>query len=143
MSGKFNAVLQTAAIALFLILRVASGGWLVVIFIFTVIGPVILFTHLVTAFVAARQAALSPLASWGWGLTAFFLLLVGLVLPDFGDSSGGWVPLLALTGGEKVYGTALNVFSWVGLIGIVGYLASLIVAWASISHGRPAAAGGR
>ncbi|WP_283139898.1 hypothetical protein [Rhizohabitans arisaemae] len=115
-------------------------GWLLLFFILTVIGPVILLTHLVTALVAARQAALSPLASWGWGLTAFFLLLVGLVLPDVGDSAGGWVPLL---GGEKVYGTALNVFSWAGLIGIVGYLASLIVAWAGISRSRPSAAGGR
>lgn len=118
-------------------------GWLVLFFVLSVIGPVILLTHLITALIAAGQATLSPLASWGWGLTAFFLLLVGLVLPDVGDSAGGWVPLLTLTGGEKVYGTALNVFSWVGLIGIVGYLASLIAAWAGISRGHPAAAGGR
>ncbi|NUR87835.1 MAG: hypothetical protein HOY71_27440 [Nonomuraea sp.] len=141
MNAKLNVVVQTLAILVFLGLRALSLGWLAVIFIITVVGPAVLLVHLITALVAARRDRLPALASWGYGLTAFFLLLVGLLLPDFGDSNGGWVPLAVVTGiggemGHLDNPALVDTFSTVGMVGILGYVVALVVAWAGLLANR-------
>ncbi|GAA4539480.1 hypothetical protein [Pseudonocardia xishanensis] len=142
MRTGWNVALQVAAVVVALALRFLAPGWMLVILVFSVVGPVLLLVPPVLSLVVLRWRALPRSVAAPFVTAATSLLLVGLLLPDVADDPPGGTPVLELFGVR-----AAPDWAWTaGMVLIAAYLASVLwlgiavgVAARSRPHGSPGA----
>ncbi|MCW0215134.1 MAG: hypothetical protein OJJ54_17395 [Pseudonocardia sp.] len=120
-----NIALQAAAILLFVLLRFAAPGWLFVIYVFTLVGPVLTLVPLGMAVGTVRRGRLTRGVALPFGLTAGLLVLVGAVLPDAGDDRAR-IPFAELVGHGTVSDGLMSAANTAGLLLLLAYLAALV-----------------
>jgi hypothetical protein len=119
-----NVTVQLAAVVLFLSLRLSSGGWLLVIYLFSVIGPVITLVPLFFAIKTAKRGTLPSGLAAPFVAAAASLVGAGLLTADFGDSAMGWIPVLGDTKIDP--DSALMALDSLGRLFVFGFLGSVV-----------------
>jgi len=123
-----NAALQFAVLACFIALRLSTPGWWLVIFVGTVVGPLLALVPIITAVVTVRRGRHRPAVQAPYLACAVTLVTTGALFPDFGDVGGWRVPILHLFAPRAEYPEAtVLALGTVGEVAAVAYVASL--AW--------------
>jgi hypothetical protein len=140
---SWNVVLQAVALVLFIQLRSVVQGWVLALFVFFVIGPVLVLVPLVTAFATYWRGRL------GWSVQAPFLaaavcmVTAAALFEEVTDAPGGrYVPVVELfsPGTEFAAGTEKALWA-VGQAAVLGYVVAvvwLVVALAVMRYRAPA-----
>lgn len=123
MRASVNVALQIGALVAFAILRLLSPGWLLLIVILTIVGPLVLMVPPALSFVTLRRRVL-PAALTAPFLTCAGLLLVGgATMPDFDDVDSNLALWTLIAGADSPVPDA---FGTVGMLATVGYLGAIV-----------------
>jgi hypothetical protein len=128
MRTGWNIGLQLGALLLFTFMRLSVFGWLMVILVVSVIGPILVLVPLGLAIGSRRRGRLAPAVALPFVVTALCLLLAGALIPDFGDTPEAFVPL---AGTFSASDPAVDVLNAIGRIAALGFLVGL--AWAVVA----------
>lgn len=134
-----NIVLQLAALLLFAGLRATYPGWMLLIFILTAIGPILMLVPLGMAIGTRRRRYLTLAVAIPFVVTAVLLVLAGALIPDFGDTPVGYVPVAGEFPSSDPALTVLGTLGTLAAFGFVGGLVWTLVA-VVVTSGRKAAA---
>lgn len=136
MRPSVNVTVQLAAVVLFLGLRLSAGGWLLVIYLFSIIGPIVTLVPLFFAIKTARRGTLRSGVAAPFVTAAVSLVGAGLLVADFGDSPTGWIPVL----GDTKVGTdsALMALDSLGWLFVLGFLGSVVWIFVAVRGAEPA-----
>ncbi|MFC4950546.1 hypothetical protein [Pseudonocardia sp. GCM10023141] len=135
MPTSTNISLQILAVVAFAALRLAAPGWWLVLFVFSLIGPVLVLVPTIAALATARRGTLERSVAVPFVATAVLLVVAGATVPDFGDDSGAYLPF-----GGHVDGPIIEVMNGIGGVAVLGFVASLIWTLCAVaSTRRPAA----
>ncbi|WP_436492485.1 hypothetical protein [Actinokineospora sp. HUAS TT18] len=135
-----NVLLQLGAFVAFFALRLSAGGWLLIFYIVTVIGPVVTLAPLVTALVTAGRGRLPKRVWLPFAVAAAALVGAGALIADFGDAPGAFIPVV----GEVAEDSGLMYLSTAGWVFALAFVVSVVwilVAVSETRKGRPAEAG--
>ncbi|WP_133794198.1 hypothetical protein [Actinokineospora alba] len=127
---------QLAAVVLFLALRLSAGGWLLVIYLFSIIGPIVTLVPLFFAIKTARRETLPSGVAAPFVTAAVSLVGAGLLVADFGDSAWGSIPVL----GDTLVGSgsALMALDSLGWLFVLGFVGSVVWIFVAVSAAEPA-----
>jgi hypothetical protein len=134
MRTGWNIALQLTAVAAFVLLRLSAFGWLAFIFVFSMIGPILVLVPTGLAIGTVRRQRLTRAATVPFIVTACCLVLAGAVYPDFGDTPEAYAPVTPTpipSSSELV-----TILFWIGNVAAVGFLAGL--AWTATAVGLSA-----
>ena len=98
MSARTNLVLQSSVVAVVAVVRLAQPGWLLIIFVMSLVGPVLLIHHIGVTRTAVRRERLPERLATPFVLAAAGLLVGNLLLADYTDGSRYASPLELVTG---------------------------------------------
>jgi hypothetical protein len=134
----WNVALQLAALAAFVLLRLSAFGWMAFIFVFTLIGPILVLVPTGLAIATVSRRRLTRAVTVSFVATACFLVLTGAVYPDFGDSPYAYLPVVAtpIPSSSELVGIAFVI----GNVAALGFIAGVIwiaVAVCSSARSRP------
>lgn len=136
MRTSVNVTVQLAAVVLFLGLRLAAGGWLLVFYLFSIFAPIITLVPLFLAIKTALRETLPSGVAAPFVTAAVSLVGAGLLVADFGDSAWGRIPIL---GDTKVgRDSALMALDSLGWLFVLGFLASVVWILVAVSAAEPA-----
>lgn len=136
MRTSVNVTVQLAAVVLFLGLRLSAGGWLLVIYLFSIIGPIVTLVPLFFAIKTARRGTLPSGVAAPFVTAAVSLVGAGLLVADFGDSAWGRIPVL---GDTKVgSGSALMALDSLGWLFMLGFIGSVVWIFGAVRDADPA-----
>jgi len=133
MRTGWNVALQLGVLVVAVALRFLAPGWMLVVLVFTVVGPVIMLVPPVLSLVVLRWRTLPRSVAAPFLAAAGSLLLTALVLPDVADAPPGGTPILELLGIQ-----AAPDWAWsAGMVLIGAYLVSVV--WLAVALGIAAA----
>ncbi|MBC6446426.1 hypothetical protein [Actinokineospora xionganensis] len=120
---------RLAAVVLFLALRLSADGWLLVIYLFTVIGPVLTLAPLFFAIRTAKRGTLPSDLAAPFVAAAVSLVGAGLLVADYGDTPTARIPVLGSTrvGSDSAL-MALDAVGWLFVLGFIGSVVWIFVA---------------
>lgn len=133
MRASANVVLQIGAVVAFGILRLLSPGWLLLILIVTVVGPLVTMVPPALSLVTMRRRVLPGALTAPFVACAALLLVAGATMPDAGDAESNLALWTLVGDGSPVP----DVFGAVGMAATLGYLASVV--WLIVALARTGA----
>ncbi|MBC3189748.1 hypothetical protein H7X46_01545 [Pseudonocardia sp. C8] len=131
MRTSTNVALQIGTVAAFAGLRLIAPGWFLAIMIFTIVGVLLPLVPVVLSIAVARRRMLPRPVAAPFVSCAGFLLLGGLVMPDF-DDVDAHAPVLVLLG--RADGPVPEVLYGLGMLAALGWLCSLL--WLGVALAR-------
>ncbi|MGI5130263.1 hypothetical protein ACQEVB_25910 [Pseudonocardia sp. CA-107938] len=135
MRSSINLAVQAAVLIAVLLMRAAQPGWLLIIFVLTVVGPVIVLAQVVVAVFALRSRRLPVAVAVPFAVAAASLLAANLLLADMDDAREFPSPLETVVGplpdATDVGGPLLLVWA----AAIVWVLVAMIVKRAAFRRG--------
>ncbi|MEJ8280244.1 hypothetical protein [Pseudonocardia spirodelae] len=127
MRTSVNVAVQAGALTAFVVLRFTAPGWLLIILILTVAGPVVLAVPTVLSLATLRRRELSGLVTAPFLACAGFLLLGGATMPDFGDTEDSVrAPVQVLLEGAGLGAGPVEPLYVLGSLAVAGWAASLV-----------------
>lgn len=139
-----NLALQITAVTVATALRLAQPGWLVVMFVLSVVGPLLLLGQLVLGGVAMRRPQLPACVATPFVVATASLVTANLLIADAGDGPRLLSPLELVTG---VLPAGVQGVGWflllVWVASVVWALAALSVTWPRlpVTHPQPGPVG--
>lgn len=134
MRASVNVALQIGALVAFGVLRLLSPGWLLVILIVTIVGPLIMLVPPALSFVTLRRKVLPAALTAPFVACAALLLIGGATMPDAGDADSN-LALWTLVGDGSPVPDAFGVIGMVATLGYLGSVVWLIIALAMTGAG--------
>jgi hypothetical protein len=99
MRSSINITLQTAVLVVATLMRFAQPGWLLITFVISIVGPVLVAGHVVLAMTALNAPRLPRAVAVPFLVAAVSLLAANLLLADVTDARGRIPsPLESVTG---------------------------------------------
>jgi hypothetical protein len=98
MPSSINVVLQVVALVAVTLMRAAQPGWLMIMFMLSVIGPLTLFAQVSMAMTARRLPRLPASLTVPFFVAAASLVAANLVLADMDDRQDYSSPLESIVG---------------------------------------------
>lgn len=89
-----NITIQLAALAVFAALRLAVPGWMLLIFIFSLVGPVLVLVPSAMAIGVVRRGRLDRAVAAPFLAAAITLVIAGALFPDL-DDQRGYIPIIS------------------------------------------------
>jgi urea transporter len=132
MRTGWNIALQLTALAAFVIMRLGAFGWLTLMFVLTLIGPILVLVPTGLAVGTVRRRRLTPAVTVPFIAAACFLVLAGAVYPDYGDSPEAFAPVVSSRISPP--SELVTILFAIGNLAAVGFLASIF--WTVVAVGR-------
>lgn len=124
------ATVQLVALGCFAVLRLATPGWMLLIFLVTLIGPAVVLAPSILAAVTARRGPLEPAVTAPFVTAAVCLVVAGALVPEF-DDQRSYTPLLSLFADAPATSSQVADLGTVGMIAGLGLLVTVV--WAVVA----------
>lgn len=121
-----NITIQLAALAVFAALRLAVPGWMLLIFILSLVGPVLVLVPAGMAIAVVRRGRLERSVAAPFLTAAITLVIAGALVPDL-DDQRGYIPIISGAPPTPV-DDALSFVGSVAALGFIGAVVWIIVA---------------
>jgi hypothetical protein len=120
MRSSINMAVQATALIAATLMRFAQPGWLVIIFVMTIVGPLVVLGHVTLAMRALDRPRLPMSVAVPFTVAAACLLAANLVLADGGDGPEFPSPF------ESITGVSTDEFLGLGMWLLVAWGAALL-----------------